>query len=112
MKYILLALMFFTVVGCGTVDCNKCPVVVKTKILTPTISCYRPESYDELQKSLLSTSGVESEGKLFEIITTNVKMMEMHIKLWEGYHKCVEDTLKLYSNDIKQLENNSKKDDK
>lgn len=98
MKYILLALMFFTVVGCGTVDCNKCPVVVKTQVIVPTIACYKPEPYEEFQKSLLSTSGVESEGKLFEIIATNVKMMERHIKLWEGYRKCVDEIIDSYNN--------------
>ncbi len=103
MKYILLALMFFTVVGCGTVDCNKCPVVVKTQVIVPTIACYKPEPYEEFQKSLLSTSGVESEGKLFEIITTNVKMMEMHIKLWEGYRKCVDDIIATYNESLKPI---------
>lgn len=103
MKYILLALMFFTVVGCGTVDCNKCPVVVKTQVIVPTIACYKPEPYEEFQKSLLSTSGVESEGKLFEIITTNVKMMEMLIKLWEGYRKCVDDIIATYNESLKPI---------
>lgn len=112
LRGIILGVLLMTVVGCGTVDCNKCPVVVQTRILTPTIACYKPEPYEDFQKSLLSTQGINSEGKLLEVIVVNIKMMERHIRLWEGYHKCVEDTLKIYSNDIRQLENNSKKDSK
>lgn len=104
MKYILLALMFFTVVGCGTVDCNKCPVVVKTKVIVPTISCYRPEPYEEFQKSLLSTQGINSEGKLLEVIVVNIKMMERHIRLWENYRKCVDDTIAVYKETLKPIE--------
>ena len=100
MKYLFLTLSAIFIIGCGTVDCNKCPVVVKTKVITPTISCYRPEPYEEFQKSLLSTSGVESEGKLFEIIATNVKLMEKQIKLWEGYRKCVDDIIISYKENL------------
>jgi len=103
MKYFLTILLFISMIGCGTVDCTKCPVVIKTKIVTPTIACYKPEPYEEFQKSLLSTTGIDSEGKLFEVIATNVKLMERQIKLWEGYRKCVDDIIKSY-NDINKTE--------
>lgn len=111
-RIIIMGLMLITVVGCGTVNCNKCPVIVQTKILTPTISCYRPEPYDEFRKDLLSTEGINSEGKLLEVIVVNIKMMERHIRLWENYRKCVDDTIKIYANDIQHLQNTLNKDSK
>lgn len=99
-KLILIIFILLFLIGCGTVDCSKCPTVVKTKIVVPTIACYQPESYEEFQKTLLSAEGVESEGKLFEIISVNVKMMERHIKLWEGYRDCVNKILKVYQDEL------------
>ncbi len=95
---VLLALLLS--VGCKTNDCGKCPVVVKTRIIIPTIACYQPDPYEEFQKTLLSTSGIESEGKLFEIIAVNVKMMERHIILWQEYRNCVNKIIQAYKDEL------------
>ena len=94
-SFILIGLLCFTV-SCGTCEVKE-RVVVKTKILAPTISCAHPDPYEIFRKeALISTEGVTSEGVLFEIISTNVKKMERQILLWENYRECVNKIINEY----------------
>ena len=93
---ILLSLFFM---ACGTCQ-PKTEVVVKTKVIVPTIACAKPLPYAQFrEESLISTENVHSEGVLFEVISKNVKMMERQIMLWENYKDCVEKILKEYSDE-------------
>jgi len=108
MKRILLVFMLMFMVGCAT-DCSKCPVIVKPKVLTPVIACPPPVSYTTLQeKSLLSTMNAKTEGELIAIITTNVKLMEQHLLLWQEYRKCVDETVESYKKIKETLEEKEK----
>ena len=83
-------------ISCGTVEYKE-RIVVKTKIVVPTISCAKPTPYEEFKATLMSTDLVHSEAVLYEVISNNVKMMERQIMLWENYKNCVEEILKTYS---------------
>lgn len=110
MKKLIFIIILFSTFICGCATCET-KYIVKTKIVAPTIACAQPLPYEEFKETLVSTDIVHSEGVLFEVISTNVKMMERQIMLWENYKDCVEKTIKLYKEAV-DSEDGEKEDDK
>lgn len=92
---ILIVLTTFTI-SCGSCTVKE-RVVIKTKIITPTFNCAKPEPYKDFKEKLISTEYVHSEGALYEVISQNVKMMERQILLWENHDNCIEKILNEYN---------------
>lgn len=88
---IMMALIFVSVVGCSTTDCRKCPPIIKVETISPEIKCNQPESFKVFQQTLLSPEDAKTEGQLLEILTVNIKKMELQIKLWQIYRDCVDE---------------------
>lgn len=97
------------VFSCKT--CPKCPVIHEPVVVSPTVACFVPENYVELQKKFSSTEGAITDGDLLVIVSNNVKMMELVIKQWEGYRFCVEKSISIY-NDLAKKINESPEESK
>jgi len=81
---------------CKRSDCSQCAPIYKPEIIVPTFACSKPENYSELQKQFMSSENAKTEGELFKVITTNVKMQERHIAAWQNYAECIESTVENY----------------
>lgn len=83
-------LIFAVHCGCSSIDCHKCPPIIKVEYVKQNFNCKSPEPFMELLSSLKSPDEAKSERELIEIITFNVLKMENQLKQWEIYFKCIQ----------------------